>query len=128
MAVMNNIIIVIFLFLALASQCYSQCDQFLDLHLTQKPTGAKVQGKPEWLVNISTTCAVCDFREVSIFCLGFQTVEPINTSILGKEERGLCLVNNGRPISRSHPVTFKYAWDTSFNFPNIISKAKVVCF
>ncbi|XP_015932282.1 TPD1 protein homolog 1 [Arachis duranensis] len=124
MAVTNNIIIGIFLFFALVSQCYSQCRES-DLFLTQKPTGAKVKGKPEWQVDITANCAKCDFRGVSVFCSGFQTVEPINTSILGKEEGGLCLVANGRPITHSQPVTFKYASDTSFPFH--VLKQQIVC-
>ncbi|KAL1319681.1 hypothetical protein HN51_064473 [Arachis hypogaea] len=124
MAVMNNIIIVIFLFLALVSQCYGQCRES-DLFLTQKPTGAIVKGKAEWEVTISTGCAKCNFPGVRVNCLGFQTVEPINTSILGKPEGGLCLVAKGRPISRSQPVTFKYASDTSFPFHAV--ETKIVC-
>ncbi|QCE03647.1 hypothetical protein DEO72_LG8g1672 [Vigna unguiculata] len=42
------------LLLALVSQGYSQCS-LSDIHVTQSATGHKVNGKPEWTVNLSLT-------------------------------------------------------------------------
>ncbi|KAL1359705.1 hypothetical protein HN51_005044 [Arachis hypogaea] len=117
MAAMNNkIISIILLFLALAFQCYSQC-QLSDLKIEQERTGVKVKNKQEWRVFIITDC-ICNFPLVALNCSGFQTVEPIDPSLKIVHSTGkFCLIADGNnPITRFRPATFRYAWDSSFPF------------
>ncbi|XLR61751.1 hypothetical protein S83_012423, partial [Arachis hypogaea] len=89
MAAMNNkTMSIILLFLALFSQCYSEC-QLSDLKIEQKQTGAKVKGKQEWRAFIVTDC-ICTFPLVVLNCSGFQTVEPIDPSL--KIQGKLCVI------------------------------------
>ncbi|CAL0329689.1 unnamed protein product [Lupinus luteus] len=107
------------LFLCLISQGYGLPCTLSDLSIKQSPTGAKIQGKPEWVVTITNKCT-CVQVNVLLNCQGFQTVEEIDPSILkvsGKE----CLVNFGNAISKD-PITFKYAWDKSFPLNPISSE------
>ncbi|KAL1359703.1 hypothetical protein HN51_005042 [Arachis hypogaea] len=122
MAAMNNKTIIILLFLALVSHCYSQC-QLSDLRIEQKPTGVKVQGKQEWQVSITANCP-CTFSNVILNCSGFQTVEPVDPSILRVQGQN-GLLANGNAVSRSNPVTFRYARDTSFSFKLV--NAQITC-
>nr|XP_025692167.2 uncharacterized protein LOC112794311 [Arachis hypogaea] len=122
MAAMNNkTMSIILLFLALFSQCYSEC-QLSDLKIEQKQTGAKVKGKQEWRAFIVTDC-ICTFPLVVLNCSGFQTVEPIDPSL--KIQGKLCVIADSNPITRFHPVTFRYAWNSSFLF-NIVG-GEIAC-
>ncbi|KAK7383454.1 hypothetical protein VNO78_29133 [Psophocarpus tetragonolobus] len=89
---------------------FSQCS-LKDLSVSQTQTGAKVQGKSEWVVTIRNNCE-CVQKDVILNCDGFQTVEQIDPSIFSISRNG-CLVNNGQPIYKD-AVKFKYAWDESF--------------
>ncbi|XP_020225540.1 uncharacterized protein LOC109807438 [Cajanus cajan] len=99
------------LFLALISQGYSDCS-LKDIHVSQFLPGAKVEGKPEWQVNVSSMCSCA--QSLTLNCTGFQSVIPINPSVLKvSTTSGTCLVNAGRRISAT-VVKFNYAWDQPF--------------
>ncbi|RDY06787.1 Protein TAPETUM DETERMINANT 1, partial [Mucuna pruriens] len=110
---MANSIIKIFsivFFLVLISQGYGQC--FLrNISVSQFQTGVRVQGKPEWGVTITNKCP-CVQKNVVLNCTGFQSVEPINPSLL-RIRNNVCLVNSGQTIY-GNDVKFKYAWDHPF--------------
>ncbi|XP_004301841.1 PREDICTED: uncharacterized protein LOC101293891 [Fragaria vesca subsp. vesca] len=54
-----------------------------NLKITQSKTGKSVQGQPEWNVTITNDC-ICDQVNIEINSPGFQSVENIDPSILGK--------------------------------------------
>lgn len=84
-----------------------------DLHVTQHPTGIQIKQNPEFFVTIFNNCS-CAQKNVKLECLNFQTVEPINPSILSVSG-DVCLVNGGQPIASGDvSVTFKYAWPHTF--------------
>ncbi|KAK7247044.1 hypothetical protein RIF29_41920 [Crotalaria pallida] len=104
-------ILSILLFLGLISQGYGQPCSLSDLSVDQSKTGAQVEGKPEWIVTITNKC-VCSQNNAKLNCKGFQTIEPIDPSIL-RVSGNVCLVDNGNAIYRDS-ISFKYAWDNSF--------------
>jgi len=90
-----------------------------DLSITQKQTGVKVQGKPEWTVKITNNCA-CVQLNVILNCRGFRSVEKIDPSLLRISSNG-CLVNNGQSIYRDD-FQFNYASDKQFPFIPVSSQ------
>ncbi|KAI9176891.1 hypothetical protein LWI28_008359 [Acer negundo] len=119
MANFLNVLAALFFFCFIVSKGYCQCTTE-NLQIKQQQTGKQVQNKPEWQVTISTGCP-CDQLEVKLGCDGFQTVEPIDSSVLAKSG-GECLVNNGEPIYPDKDFNFTYAWDTSFQFKTLSSQ------
>ncbi|KAE9601148.1 hypothetical protein Lalb_Chr13g0294711 [Lupinus albus] len=67
---------------------------------------------PEWVVTITNKCN-CVQVNVKLNCQGFQTVEKIEPFTILPISGNECLVNFGNPLYKD-PVTFKYAWTTSF--------------
>jgi len=84
-----------------------------DIITSQKRTGVTVQGKTEWIVTITNKCS-CPVKNVVLNCRKFQSIEPINSSILSVQG-DLCLVNAGKPIYKD-TIHFKYVRDTIFLF------------
>ncbi|KAK3173911.1 hypothetical protein Dsin_032103 [Dipteronia sinensis] len=119
MANFLNVLAALFFFCFIVSKGYSQCTTE-NLQIKQQQTGKQVQNKPEWQVAISSGCP-CDQLVVKLACDGFQTVEPIDLSVLAKSG-GECLVNNGEPIYPDKDFNFTYAWDTSFQFKALSSQ------
>ncbi|KAK7354483.1 hypothetical protein VNO80_19947 [Phaseolus coccineus] len=99
-------------FLSLISQGFGQCFS-TDIITSQKRTGVTLQGKTEWIVTITNKCS-CPVKNVVLNCKEFQSIEPINSSILSIQG-DLCLVNAGQPIYKDS-IQFKYARDTIFLF------------
>jgi len=89
-------------------QCYPT-----DIITSQKRTGVQVQGKTEWIVTITNNCS-CPIKNLFLNCRNFQSIEPINPSILSIQG-DLCLVNAGQPIYKDI-IQFKYATDRIFLF------------
>ncbi|KAL3745466.1 hypothetical protein ACJRO7_014552 [Eucalyptus globulus] len=83
-----------------------------DIEIVQSQTGAIVQRKPEWNVTINKNCH-CTILNASLVCPGFQTVEPIDPSVLYIQGDG-CLLNGGQAITQA--ISFSYAWDDSYPF------------
>ncbi|KAK7354482.1 hypothetical protein VNO80_19946 [Phaseolus coccineus] len=98
--------------LSLISQGFGQCYP-ADIITSQKRTGVKVQGKTEWIVTITNKCS-CPVKNLFLNCRKFQSIEPINPSILSIQS-DLCLVNAGQPIYKDI-IQFKYATDRIFLF------------
>ncbi|KAE9601149.1 hypothetical protein Lal_00023808 [Lupinus albus] len=111
MASTLTIVVSTLLFLSLISQGYGQPCYLKDLSVQQSPTGAKINGKPEWVVTVTNKC-VCVQANVMLNCKGFQTEEKIDPSIL-KVSGNECLLNFGNAIT-NNPVTFKYASNNRF--------------
>ncbi|XP_058215374.1 uncharacterized protein LOC131326564 [Rhododendron vialii] len=69
-------------------------------------TGRVVGGLPEWDVVINNTCK-CPQTDVVLNCVGFSAIsaqaDPKIFLIVGN----LCLVNDGKPITKGEPVKFK---------------------
>lgn len=82
-----------------------------------------MEGKSEWIVKIVAMCPHCVTKNVKLNCNGFQTVEPIDPSIL--RDLGYdCLVNDGKPIY-GEALSFKYAWKEPF--PLVPVSADIYC-
>lgn len=78
-------------------------------------SGREIQGKPEWNVQVVSTCKSCALTNIELSCQGFQTVEAIDPSIFQFQKDGdRCLVNGGRPLQPQASVRFSYAWDPPF--------------
>ncbi|WOG85515.1 hypothetical protein DCAR_0104704 [Daucus carota subsp. sativus] len=80
--------------------------------ITQKLTGQKVQGKPQWQVTAQAPCSCCQIP-VRLACSGFQTVEPLDSNVITRDGDVCSYLNS---ICPGHPTTFTYAWDQSYNF------------
>lgn len=89
------------------------------IKVAQSRTGKTVQNKPEWKVSITNDC-ICTQTQVVLDCTGFRTVKPVAGSILSVTG-SRCLVNNGQPVLQSQPISFTYAWDSSFSFSPVSS-------
>ncbi|KAK7815343.1 hypothetical protein CFP56_001735 [Quercus suber] len=61
--------------------------------IKQSKTGEVVQQKPVWSVTINNGCP-CSQSDLKLSCNGFQTVKPVDHSVLSKSGNE-CLVNNG---------------------------------
>ncbi|GMY29255.1 TPD1 protein homolog 1-like [Fagus crenata] len=90
-----------------------------NVSINQSKTGEVVQKKPVWNVTITNNCA-CSQSDLTLSCNGFQTVKPVDSSVLSKSGNE-CLVNNGVIVGPFSFVTFTYAWDTSFPFQTLSS-------
>ena len=88
-----------------------------NVEINQSPTGNKAEGKPEWKVTLSTNCS-CSQTDVQLACAGFQTVEDLPSYII-THEGDTCSLH--QPVHDYKPVSFIYAWDTSFGFKLISS-------
>ncbi|KAL3745465.1 hypothetical protein ACJRO7_014551 [Eucalyptus globulus] len=83
-----------------------------DIEIVQSQTGAIVQQKPEWKVTINKKCD-CTIENVNLVCPGFQTIEPIDPSVL-QIQGDKCLLKGGQAITQA--ISFSYAWDDSYSF------------
>ncbi|KFK31524.1 hypothetical protein AALP_AA6G123800 [Arabis alpina] len=106
-------LICLVIFFAFITQGYG-CEE---LTLTQSKTGKMVQNKPEWEVKVTNSCP-CQFLNTRLSCTGFKSVTPVEISVLAKPTSGddACLLNNGLIISKNENLSFKYVWDTSYDF------------
>ncbi|GLU02678.1 hypothetical protein SLE2022_199190 [Rubroshorea leprosula] len=118
MATIQNFMILVF-FLSIISQGRCQCYP-KEFGVSQSETGVKVETKPEWKVTINNPCP-CVQSNVKLSCDGFQSVKPMDPSIL-KKSGAECLVKNGNPIAPLSSFSFTYAWDRSFPFKPLDSK------
>ncbi|KAK6118366.1 hypothetical protein DH2020_047937 [Rehmannia glutinosa] len=78
--------------------------------INQTLTGKRIGSKPVWNVIIKNTCDCTDL-DVTLSAPNFQTLIPVDPSILSKDNTGHWLVNDGKPIYKGNNVTFTYAWD-----------------
>ncbi|XP_073132206.1 uncharacterized protein At1g05835-like [Henckelia pumila] len=89
-----------------------------DLLINQTATGALVKGKSQWNVTVTNECP-CTQLHVTLMCKGFDTVEPLNTSVIAKSGDLCLLINDEQPIYPFATLSFTYAWDDQFAFkPN----------
>ncbi|KAA0036281.1 protein TAPETUM DETERMINANT 1-like [Cucumis melo var. makuwa] len=91
-----------------------------NITISQKMTGFQIHGMTEWDVTITNNC-ICSQSDLKLDCKGFATTLSIDPSILSISDNE-CLVNNGKPIFNSKPITFKYAQTPKFNFKPISSQ------
>ncbi|XP_022141896.1 uncharacterized protein At1g05835-like [Momordica charantia] len=106
-------------FFCLLSKGNCQCS-LGDISIKQEATEKRVGGQQEWLVTVSNNC-VCSQYNVKLDCTGFSSEEIVDSSKLtntGNE----CLINGGRPIFKSDPISFTYAWDLIFPFKPLSSQ------
>lgn len=78
-------------------------------------TGRYIQGKPEWTVDIYNSCN-CAVYGISLSCPEFETVEPVDPSVMVRSGDGRCLIIQGNPLMPGGLAKFNYAWDTPFSF------------
>ncbi|KAL3746529.1 hypothetical protein ACJRO7_015482 [Eucalyptus globulus] len=75
-------------------------------------TGEIIQGKPQWSVTVINNFA-CAQSGIKLECAGFQSTEPVNSSIFAKQG-DRCLVNGGKALAPQGSVSFSYAWYPPF--------------
>ncbi|KAL9439994.1 hypothetical protein AB3S75_018790 [Citrus x aurantiifolia] len=98
------------------------CHCTLDnIKISQSQTGKTVPKKQEWRVTLNNTC-ICTQSELKLSCKGFQTVVPIDPSIIAISGDECTVVNNGKPFYGFTTLSFNYAWDTSFPFKPVSSQ------
>lgn len=76
-------------------------------------SGRTIQGKSEWNVVVTNTCSNCTQSSIKLQCIAFQTLVPIDPSIV-TVRYNTCLLINGRPLPPSGTVNFSYVWDPPF--------------
>lgn len=81
----------------------------------QEKTGALVEGKPEFNVEVLNACP-CLQGQVKFDCKGFQTEEKIDPLQLRMISGGECLLLNGSFVAPFSMTPFSYAWDDEFPF------------
>lgn len=82
------------------------------INIGTQRSGREIGGLPEWNVQVINNCA-CLQKQIVLSCPGFQTVEPVDPSILTKQGDACLLINGGIVLSGS-AVSFSYAWDPPF--------------
>ena len=75
-------------------------------------SGREINGMPEWNVVVTNDCN-CVQSHLTLSCVGFKTLEPVDPSIL-KVGDGDCLLINGNPLPGFGTVKFSYVWYPPF--------------
>ncbi|KAJ4901485.1 hypothetical protein Rs2_15491 [Raphanus sativus] len=99
----------LFILVTFVSQGYG-CDRS-NLTLEQSKTGNLYKDITEWEVRLTNPCP-SDFKNVKLSCTGFQSVIPIDKSVLSKSGND-CLLQS---VEYKSDYVFRYVWATSFNF------------
>ncbi|CAK7329553.1 unnamed protein product [Dovyalis caffra] len=99
------------LLLCLATEGLCACS-LNNINIGTVRSGRQISGKPEWNVTVVNNCQ-CAQSQIKLSCMGFQTVENIDPSILVKQGDA-CLLINGNSLEKSASVKFSYAWDPPF--------------
>lgn len=79
------------------------------INIGTQRSGREIGGQPEWNVQVINNCD-CPQKKIVLSCPGFQTVEPVDPSILSKQG-DTCLLINGGIVQPGSSVSFSYAWD-----------------
>ncbi|KAL0553340.1 hypothetical protein IC582_007232 [Cucumis melo] len=79
------------------------------INIGTQRSGREIGGQPEWNVQVINNCD-CPQKQIILSCQGFQTIEPVDPSILSKQ-RDNCLLINGGIVQPGSSVSFSYAWD-----------------
>ncbi|KAK9945961.1 hypothetical protein M0R45_011449 [Rubus argutus] len=116
MASVANSLIVIVLF-SLISQGLCVICTNNDIKIVTTGSGRVVQGKPEWNVVVTNSCK-CPQAKIKVNIKAFQSVEPVNSSILSQLDVITYMLINGDTLAPGASVKFSYAWDFAFRiFP-----------
>ncbi|CAL9185839.1 uncharacterized protein LOC135613548 [Musa acuminata AAA Group] len=94
-----------------------------DINVEQSKTGVTVEGQAEYEVTVSNTCD-CPQSKVMILCYGLRSVVAVSPRAIKPVDAKLCVVAEGRPLSKGTPVKFKYAWKTPQDFPVVSTKIR----
>ncbi|KAM4080203.1 hypothetical protein ACB094_09G174200 [Castanea mollissima] len=104
----------VFFFLSLVSEGNCQCS--LDnVSVVQSKSKLVVQQKPVWNVTINLDCP-CTLTDLVLSSNGFQTVLPLDPTVIVQSGNQLQVTANGGTIAPHSNTAFAYAWDTSFSF------------
>ncbi|XP_062224575.1 TPD1 protein homolog 1-like [Phragmites australis] len=95
--------------------------QLSDIVITQKNTGKVVEGQAQYRVTIENKCS-CSQANVKVRCFGVHSVEPVDKSKIRPMDSELCIIVDGKPITKGSPVTFTYAAKTPQDFPVVNAK------
>lgn len=81
-----------------------------DVSLTQAFQGYGADGEPTYAVQIIDTCSNprCKISNVHVSCGMFSSGVFINPSAFRRIHPGVCLVNNGRPLTPMDIISFTY--------------------
>ncbi|KAK4580619.1 hypothetical protein RGQ29_024313 [Quercus rubra] len=102
----------VFFFLSLVSEGNCQCS-LSNVSVVQSKSELVVQQKPVWNATINLDCS-CTLSDLVLGSKGFQTVLPLDSTIIVQSGNRLQVTANGGTISSN--ISFAYAWDTSFSF------------
>ncbi|KAF8739386.1 hypothetical protein HU200_013871 [Digitaria exilis] len=89
----------------------------------QENTGKVVEGQREYRVTIKNKCS-CPQADVKVRCFGVNSVEPLDKSKIRPLDSDLCIITDGKPITKGTPVIFTYAFQTPQSFPVISAKPR----
>nr|CAB3446437.1 unnamed protein product [Digitaria exilis] len=97
--------------------------QLSDILILQENTGKVVEGQREYRVTIKKKCS-CPQADVKVRCFGVNSVEPLDKSKIRPLDSDLCIITDGKPITKGTPVIFTYAFQTPQSFPVISAKPR----
>ncbi|KAG6591555.1 hypothetical protein SDJN02_13258 [Cucurbita argyrosperma subsp. argyrosperma] len=104
---------ILILFLSFINEGFGAGSCSLDtINIGTQRSGRVIGGQPEWNVQVINNCD-CPQKQIVLSCPGFQTVEPVDPSIVSKQGDA-CLLINGGIVQPGSSVQFSYAWDPPF--------------
>ncbi|KAE8777307.1 hypothetical protein D1007_49958 [Hordeum vulgare] len=101
-----------------------ECSQDL-LEVSQINAPSMAGGMPTYSVGITNTCIDCLVCDVHIACGDFASNDVIDPDKFRRLGFNDCLVNGGRSIEPSFPVSFQYG--NSFPYPMTVASASCDC-
>ncbi|XP_044984138.1 TPD1 protein homolog 1B-like isoform X1 [Hordeum vulgare subsp. vulgare] len=101
-----------------------ECSQDL-LEVSQINAPSMAGGIPAYSVSITNTCTDCLVCDVHIACGDFASNDVIDPAKFRRLGFNDCLVNDGRSIDPSFPVSFHYG--NSFPYPMTVASASCAC-
>ncbi|KAK4351119.1 hypothetical protein RND71_030432 [Anisodus tanguticus] len=84
--------------------------------INQGPTAPLPNGIPTYTVEIMNVCVSgCDISGIHLKCGWFSSARLINPRIFKRLRFDDCLVNDGKPLTNGHTISFQYA--NTFRYP-----------
>lgn len=86
-----------------------------NIKVSMARTGSFVKEETEWRVDVYNSCN-CPVYGIVLSCPDFETVEPVDPSLMLRSGDGRCLINLGHAVNPGTFIRFHYAWNSQFAF------------
>nr|XP_004488710.1 uncharacterized protein LOC101488567 [Cicer arietinum] len=100
------------IFLTLLIKGFNGCS-LNDFTIGTTRSGKEIGNMPEWNVVVINNCN-CTQSHITLSCVGFKTLEPVDPSILSVTDNNSCLLIKGNPLPGHGTVKFSYVWYPPF--------------